>query len=443
VTRFNAQGVDINRDWRRQATPEGRALLRAAKILKPQFAFNLHNQNARTCVGRPPRPAAVSVLAPAPDASRKETPSWRAAKQMCSCFVEAVRPHAEGMISRYDDEYEPRAFGDGIQSLGVSTMLVEAGGWPEADIEPMTRLHFHGMLNTIHAIATDRYRSADVQIYDDLPESNQSRLSDCLITKANVLDARAAEPFVVDLLVDQSHTGRLARTTRRDGTITDIGDLPGISARLTIDASNALLFPGQFTFVEDWGPAEKLDEERIARLLSQGTTTVIGVVDLNNRESMEAIPLVQSLPFNWAFVGYAKALSGLAGSELAERIAVAAAHGLAAVISNGTDETLWRHVNQFGLPLVKPAQLLAPASGSYLELAKRASNSASAIKHERRRGRINRGYLADLLLIDDVRAADFGQAIDWSKLSRVMVACDVVWENGQRTGGSAGVLLRS
>ena len=61
VIRYNAQGIDINRDWRRLATPEGRALLRAAKTLKPQFGFNLHNQNARTSVGRPPRPAAVAA----------------------------------------------------------------------------------------------------------------------------------------------------------------------------------------------------------------------------------------------------------------------------------------------------------------------------------------------------------------------------------------------
>jgi hypothetical protein len=134
VIRFNAQGIDVNRDWRRQATPEGRALMRAAKTLTPQFGFNLHNQNARTSVGHPPRPAAISVLAPAPDATRTVPPSMRVAQQMCTCFVEAVRPFAQGMISRYDDTYEPRAFGDGIQSLGVSTMLVEAGGWTEADI---------------------------------------------------------------------------------------------------------------------------------------------------------------------------------------------------------------------------------------------------------------------------------------------------------------------
>ena len=71
-----------------------------------------------------------------------------------------------GMISRYDDTHEPRAFGDTIQATGASTMLVEAGGWPDADIEPLTRVHFHGMLTTLHAIATDKCGDADVKIYE-------------------------------------------------------------------------------------------------------------------------------------------------------------------------------------------------------------------------------------------------------------------------------------
>ena len=52
VMRYNAQGIDINRDARRLATPEGRALRRAVETLKPQFGFNLHNQHARTSVGQ-------------------------------------------------------------------------------------------------------------------------------------------------------------------------------------------------------------------------------------------------------------------------------------------------------------------------------------------------------------------------------------------------------
>jgi hypothetical protein len=178
VMRFNAQGIDVNRDARRLATPEGRALRRAVELVKPEFAFNLHNQDARTSVGNPPRPAAVSVLAPPPDGDGHETPGMRRAKQMCVCFVEAVWPHVLGMISRYDDTFEPQAFGDTIQGTGAATMLVEAGGWTEADREPLTRVHFHGMLTTLHAIATDKYRDADVKIYESLPESNSARPPD-------------------------------------------------------------------------------------------------------------------------------------------------------------------------------------------------------------------------------------------------------------------------
>ena len=186
VIRFNAQGIDINRDWRRQATPEGRALLRAAKTLKPQFGFNLHNQNARTSVGRPPRPAAVSVLAPPPDASRKESPSMRSAKQMCTCFVEAVRPYAEGMISRYDDTYEPRAFGDGDPIAGRRHDARRSGrlarGRPRADdAAPLSRHARHASRDRDRQISrgrrSDLRRPARVELaaVERLPDHKSQR----------------------------------------------------------------------------------------------------------------------------------------------------------------------------------------------------------------------------------------------------------------------------
>lgn len=442
VIRYNAQGIDINRDWRRLATPEGRALLRAAKTLKPQFGFNLHNQNARTSVGHPPRPAVVSVLAPAPDASRTTSPSMQIAKQMCTCFVEAVRPYAEGMISRYDDEHEPRAFGDGIQSLGVATMLVEAGGWTEADPEPLTRLHFHGMLATLRAIATDKYREADHQIYEDLPESNSKQLHDCLIAKANVLDVKVTRPFVADIVIDQTDSERLAVTSIRDGKIDDIGDMPSVSARLTINASNSLIIPGQFTLVRDWKPGTTFDERLIAELLSHGTTSVLGVVDLGNRHAIESIAMPQSLPFNWAFVGDADSLVRLKSGAVVEHMAIAAASGIVGVVSKGTNEELWNIIHQLGLPLIKTNQLPEQTAGSYQDATKQVWGVANAVQQQMRRGRINRDYFADLLLFSDDSHQKAGEAIDWKKLARVMVAGETVWENGTRVGSTPGVFLR-
>jgi hypothetical protein len=132
-TRFNAQHIDINRDALRLETSEGQALHRAVETLRPEFGFNLHNQNARAAVGNPPRPAAVSVMAPAMDTADTETAQVRAAKQVALRFVEAVRPKADGMISRYVAEYMPWSFGERVQAMGVITVLVEAGGWPDAD----------------------------------------------------------------------------------------------------------------------------------------------------------------------------------------------------------------------------------------------------------------------------------------------------------------------
>jgi hypothetical protein len=436
--RFNAQGIDVNRDWRRQATPEGRALLRAAKALKPQFGFNLHNQNARTTVGRPPLPAAVSVLAPAPDASRTVSSSMQSAKQMCTCFVEAVRPYAKGMISRYDDSHEPRAFGDGIQSLGVATMLVEAGGWPEQDVEPMTRLHFHGLLNTLHAIATDKYKAADSQIYEDLPESNSTRLNDCLISKARVLDAKVPEPFVADMLIDQTHSSRLWMTDERDGKITDIGDIPPAPARETIDASKSLVLPGQFTLVGDWTEGE--EDKHVNSLLAQGTTTAIFVVDLADREAVEAMSKPLSLPMNWAWIGSADDLGKLQRDVQLEHLAAAAGHGLLAIVAKATDETLWRYVNDFGLALLKPSAVTAGPAGAYREAARQSWATANSLKQQLRRGQINRDCIADLIFFTSEQSADAG--IDWQRLHRVMVAGETVWEHGKRTGCDCGVQLR-
>ncbi len=440
--RFNAQGIDINRDWRRLATPEGRALLRAAKTLKPQFGFNLHNQNARTSVGRPPKPAAISVLAPAPDLTRKETPSWQAAKKMCACFVNAVQPYAIGMISRYDDTHEPRAFGDGIQSLGVSTMLVEAGGWHEDDPEPIVRLHFHGMLNTLHDIATDKYKTTDHQIYDDLPKSNSARLNDCFMTKANVLDAKVSQPFLADIIIDQTNSERLAVMSSRDGKIVEIGDLPAVSARQTISGNNSLVLPGQFALVPGWKPTTPFDERRIAELLAQGTTTVLGMVDLADRNAIENLGQSQPLPFNWAFIGNSDSLNRLKPSEAFEHFARAALKGIVGVVSNGTDEELWTVIHQFGLPLVKPAQLPEKPADSYQDAARQTWSIATALKQQARRGRVNRDYFADLLFFHNDSSPKAGDRVEWKNLKRVMVAGETVWENGARVGGTPGVFLR-
>ena len=278
---------------------------------------------------------------------------------MCTCFVEAVRPFAEGMISRYDDTYEPRAFGDGIQSLGVATMLVEAGGWPEADVEPMTRLHFHGLLNTLHAIATDKYLAADHQIYEDLPESNSQRLNDCLITKGQRA-RRQSRRAVRGRSRDRSNAlGSPGVTTSRDGKIVDIGDLPARRRRLTIDASNSLCFPGNSRSFAIGSRERAFDEQTNRRAAGSGND------DRDLASSTWPIAMRSKrwrsrnrCRINWAFVGNADDV-GQAEAAASSSSASPSRPPTACWPSSATapmkrcgDTSI-----EFGLPLLKPNQL--------------------------------------------------------------------------------------
>jgi hypothetical protein len=444
VKRFNAQGIDINRDARRLATPEGRALRKAVETLKPEFAFNLHNQHARTSVGRPPKPAAVSVLAPAPDPSNRETPSMHRAKLMCATFVEAVRPDAPGMISRYDDTHEPRAFGDTIQATGAATMLVEAGGWTEADIEPLTRIHFQGMLKTLHAIATDEYLKADVKVYESLPESNSGRQLDWLVTGGEVLTAVAPAAFVADLGIEQTRTERLSGRARSDGKIIDIGDLSTLSAKTKFDAAGHVVLPGELAYAQDWSPTAAPSPKLLESLLARGVTTLIGVVDLTDRGAIEAIGAARELPLNWGFVGLIEKAMALPRAELIERASAAANKGLLAIAADRANEELWQQLDRIGLPLVQPAQLAAggKAQGTYRECADRSAKLYGMLRLQAARGRIDRGTSADLAILNLGGKVDEKAAVDWGRLVRVVVAGETVWEQGKQANINAGTFLR-
>jgi hypothetical protein len=443
VMRYNAQGIDINRDARRLVTPEGRALRHAVELVKPEYGFNLHNQHARTSVGKPPKPAAMSVLAPAPDAAAHETPSWRRAKHMCAVCVEAVRPLIPGMISRYDDTHEPRAFGDTIQATGASTMLIEAGGWPETDIEPLTRVHFHGMLAVLSAIATDKCGDADIKIYETLPESNSARQLDCVISKPHILTPILATPFVADLGIAESRTERLGGSSKSDGRVIEIGDLGTLSAKKHVDGSEWLVLPGQIAFSEEWSPAGKVSPQQIDSLLAKGVATLIGCIDLGKEDSIDSIGKSRALPFNWGFVGRIDKTGSLANVEVIERVATAAHQGLLAIATTRANEEVWQQLQRLGLPLVQLSQLTTPgASGSYQDLSQHAAKICQLLNLNPKRGRVGRDAAADLAVFTVRGKADAKSAANWHDLERVVVAGETVWENGKRIGGTPGIFLR-
>ena len=168
--RENAVGIDINRDARRLSSPEARALKALRDSIEPAFGFNLHDQSARIRVGRTGEQAAISLLAPAYDAERNYNAVRSRARLVAATIVEALSPPLEGRVAKYDDTFNPRAFGDLIQQWGTSTVLIESGAMAGDPEKQQLRAHnVVAILAALDAIATGAYRDADPDAYESLP----------------------------------------------------------------------------------------------------------------------------------------------------------------------------------------------------------------------------------------------------------------------------------
>lgn len=235
--RRNAQGIDINRDARRLQTPEGQLLKSIVDDWRPDFGFNLHDQNVRTRVGGTNRGAAIALLAPAFNQSRDVDDKRRRAMQVASVLVDAMRPLVTDHIARYDDAFNPRAFGDLIGSWGASTVLIESGGWAnDPQKQHLRKTNFVGILSALDAIATGGYAAYDPAVYEAL-EPNGRSVPDLLIL-GGTLVVPGLPPLVADLMVSFAEP-----LLQERGTLSDIGDLGGFEARDTLDVTGLFVIP--------------------------------------------------------------------------------------------------------------------------------------------------------------------------------------------------------
>lgn len=244
--RRNAQGIDINRDALRLQTPEGKILKEIRDRWRPSVGFNLHNQNWRTSVGDPPKPASISLLSVAFDAVRSDSEGRQLTKKLCAVIRDALEPFAPGQIGRYDDEFEVRAFGDNLTLWGTPVVLIETGGWPSREPDAaLVRLNFIAILTALDSLASKRVDRADPQRYETLP-MNQSRAFYILVRNATVINGAGIPPFTADIGVIANRRIRQSagsRDLQLALVIDDIGDLRTSGGFMTIDASGMTIVP--------------------------------------------------------------------------------------------------------------------------------------------------------------------------------------------------------
>lgn len=234
--RENAAGIDINRDVRRLASPEARTLKAVRDAVQPHFGFNLHDQGARTRVGDGEQ-AAIALLPPAADSARSYGPVRARARKVAAWLATDFGNVLPGRIAKYDDTFNPRAFGDAMQAWGTSTVLIESGALPgDPQKQRLRAYNAAAILGVLEAIAGGAYEKADPVAYEQL-RFNRGGAYDLLVTGATVvIPGVGTSRNDVAINFDDS-------VARVGGRIREMGDLEGAVALDTLRLDGLFLHP--------------------------------------------------------------------------------------------------------------------------------------------------------------------------------------------------------
>ena len=271
--RRTATDIDMNRDALRLQTPEGALLKNLQQTLRPLVGFNLHDQSPRYSVGKTGKQAVVSFLATAYDEDRNINDIRQRSMQLIVGMNRLLQQFIPGQVARYDDEFEPRAFGDNIQKWGTTLILIESGGY-KGDPEKMTirRLNFVAILSALKAIADGAYKQEDIADYQAIPENGRA-LFDVLIRNATVI--REGKPIIVDVGINQDEVNNKvvrpgdAKSFQYKSTVADIGDLSTFYGLEEIDATGLTLMPARI-HTDTLDSAADLDKLDLPALRREG-----------------------------------------------------------------------------------------------------------------------------------------------------------------------------
>jgi hypothetical protein len=264
--RRNLLGVDINRDALRLQSPESQTLKRVRDSLQADFGFNLHDQSTYYNAERTEKPATISYLAPAFNYDKDINMVRGNAMKIIVFMNNIIQKYAPGQVGRYNDDFEPRAFGDNIQKWGTSTILIESGGYPE-DIEKqeIRKLNYVSILSAIYTIAKRNYVDIPISEYEKIPE-NDRKLFDLKITGATY--ELMGDEYIIDLGINQVEVDYKDHNDFwYSSRIWDQGDLSTYYGYETLDATGykikaAKVYPETLSSIKDLETFNFLDALR-------------------------------------------------------------------------------------------------------------------------------------------------------------------------------------
>ncbi|WP_282017465.1 M14 family metallopeptidase [Salegentibacter mishustinae] len=270
--RRNLLGVDINRDALRLQSPESKTLKNVRDSLDADFGFNLHDQSAYYNAERTPKPATISYLAPAYNYEKSINEVRGAAMQVIVQMNNILQEYAPGQVGRYNDDFEPRAFGDNIQKWGTSTILIESGGFPnDPEKQEIRKLNFVSILAAIFSIADGDYKNAEISKYEEIP-NNDRKLFDLKLT--GLTYELLGEDYILDLGINQYEVQDEDLDYFYSSSISDQGDLSTYYGYEEFNASGYKFIQGKI-YPKTFENLKKFQQENISEILKEGYSYVV------------------------------------------------------------------------------------------------------------------------------------------------------------------------
>lgn len=268
--RRNNLDIDLNRDAISQISPEAVILKKARDDFEPEFGFNLHDQQIYYNVVNTPKQATISLLAPAFNYETEINDVRGRAMQTIAGMNELLQEFIPGQVGKYDDAFEPRAFGDNIQKWGTSTILIESGGYlGDPEKQYIRKINFMVILNALHQIATKGYEQYTTEQYFAIPD-NGFQLMDLIINEMQVKVNDNWYPL--DLAIRRRESESEAGYFM-SGSVEDLGDMQIFYGFETLDATGLQYTEGKVcpTVFES---VDKISEQEAIDLMRQGFLAV-------------------------------------------------------------------------------------------------------------------------------------------------------------------------
>ncbi len=237
-TRRNAQDIDLNRDALKLTAPESQILNSTIDLIKPDFAFNMHDQERYYGTENSNSPSVMSFLSPSFDTEKNIDKHRKYAMSViANIYLKLTKIHAE-TITKYSDTFILNAFGDNIQKKNISTILFEAGYIiGDNQRQQVRKIYFLALLYAALSISEKKYEQTQISVYHKIPINVKMKFVDFILKDVTII--RKGKKFVTDIAIarDILDTEQFTDTIQ-NYMIVEIGDLSLKKAFYEINCSD-------------------------------------------------------------------------------------------------------------------------------------------------------------------------------------------------------------